>query len=175
MAPKTERRICIPCVRGNIGSQFHKVEHRLVSLISSRALFSSHGKSPALAELIVFMLTRNIFNVHDKLSCRKIKLQIRKKPSKLNLNHKVLFSLCGEISPLGPVPLASRVAHTWDFLSEGEHVARGDEEREGSINGFYFFGACRGGVWGEGGGGLLTHWPLVSLSAVHSMACRPLY
>lgn len=53
-------------VRCNIGSQFHKVEHRLESLISSRALCPSHGKSTTLAVLIVLKLTRNIFHVHDK-------------------------------------------------------------------------------------------------------------
>lgn len=59
-------------VRSNIGSQFHKVEHRLESLISSRALCSSHGKSTALAVLTVLKLTRSVFQVRDTfLYCRK--------------------------------------------------------------------------------------------------------
>lgn len=53
-------------VRSNIGSRFHKVEHRLDSLISSRALCPFHGKSSALAVLTVLKVTRNIFHEHDE-------------------------------------------------------------------------------------------------------------
>lgn len=53
-------------VRCNIGSQFHKVEHRLESLSSSRALCRSRGKSTTLVVLIALKVTRSIFHVHDK-------------------------------------------------------------------------------------------------------------
>lgn len=50
-------------VRGNIGAQFHKVEQRLESVISSRALFFSQGRSTAFVVLIVIM---KHFHVRDK-------------------------------------------------------------------------------------------------------------
>lgn len=53
-------------VRSNIGSQFHKVEHRLESLISSRALCRSHGKCSALTVPTVFLVLDICFIAENK-------------------------------------------------------------------------------------------------------------
>lgn len=51
-------------VRDNSRAQFHKVEQRLESVISSRTLFFSNGKSPAFVVLIViiYVLDKSCYN-----------------------------------------------------------------------------------------------------------------
>lgn len=107
VAPKSSKRTVMYSlfVRDNIGTRFHKVEHHLESLISSRGLFFSHGSTTAVAVLIVLMLTRCIFHVHDKCcvlwkkqprSCVNYEREKKKRhkktpPPKLNLKQGCVF------------------------------------------------------------------------------------
>lgn len=82
------------------------------------------------------MLTGSLVNVHD--CCFMLWKTKAPNNKKLIVIYRALFPLCGNT---GSALAASRVAHTWEFQSEREHVARG-HKGGGSIYGLYFFGVC---------------------------------